>query len=244
MNEYRKIALEARRKVSKLTLEQQREILKLYEYTIDNLASKATKSKEKSLTKRWTLDYHKELIKATGELKKDIGKQIKDSLTKSAKLGVEPKQLILRQIFRLQKIDPGNHFSTLFSQVQKNVVENIVSGGLYKDNKTLSDRIWSYGNKFEEDIQYIINIGILERKSVLELARDLEKFAKAPAKRPWSWGKVYPNLRGTKVDYNAQRLARTSINHAYQTASIKSSSMNQQQVKSSIKTVQMQQTKS
>lgn len=69
MNEYRKIVLEARRKVSKFTLEQQREILKLYEYTIDNLAGKATKSKEKSLTKRWTLDYHKELIKATGELK-------------------------------------------------------------------------------------------------------------------------------------------------------------------------------
>lgn len=56
MNEYRKIVLEARRKVSEFTLEQQREILKLYEYAIDNLAGKATKSKEKSLTKRWTLD--------------------------------------------------------------------------------------------------------------------------------------------------------------------------------------------
>jgi len=97
---------------------------------------------------------------------------------------------------------------------------------LYKDHKTLSSRIWSISNKLDSDIQYVINQALSEGKSAIELARDLEKFVKDPAKRPINWGKVYPNLRGTKVDYNAQRLARTSINHAYQTSTIKSSSMN------------------
>ena len=57
--------------------------------------------------------------------------------------------------------------------------------------------------------------GIAEKKSVAELAADLEQYVKAPAKRDFDWGKVYPSLSGKKVDFNAQRLARTSINHAY-----------------------------
>ncbi|NMA85483.1 MAG: hypothetical protein GX962_16650, partial [Epulopiscium sp.] len=55
---------------------------------------------------------------------------------------------------------------------------------------------------------------------------DLEKYVLDPAKRETDWGSAYPNLRHKKVDYNAMRLARTSINHSYQTASIQASSMN------------------
>ena len=49
---------------------------------------------------------------------------------------------------------------------------------------------------------------------------------KDPAKRDTTWGRCYPHLRNKRVDYNAMRLARTSINHAYQTSSIQSSNMN------------------
>jgi len=114
----------------------------------------------------------------------------------------------------------------MFSQVQKGVIEDIISGSIYYDNKTLSRRIWDATNKFQGDIQYVVARGILEKKSALELARDLEKFVEDPARRPWSWGKVYPNMRNTTVDYNAQRLARTAINHSYQIASIKSANLN------------------
>ena len=45
------------------------------------------------------------------------------------------------------------------------------------------------------------------------------------ARKDWDWGKVYP---GTKkvVDYNAQRLARTMVSHAYQQAFVRTTQKN------------------
>lgn len=226
MNEYERIALETRKKVSKLTLEQQGNLLRLYEDTIEDLASKAASAKDKSLTKRWLLDYTKELKQSKKELAKEIKDSLENSISKAAKLGTEAEQLIFKEIFKMVDIDTGEHFTSMFSQVPKGIIENIVSGNLYKDKKTLSQRIWNHSNEFENDIQYTINQAILEKKSAVELAKDLERYVRDPAKRGSDWGRCYPNLRSKKVDYNAMRLARTSINHAYQTASIKSSSMN------------------
>lgn len=225
-NEYEKIALATRKKISKLTLEQQRQMLKLYGDTIDSLATKITKSEDKSLNQRWLIDYQKELKRVSNELAKEIKSSTTSAIGKAAKIGTETEQQIMSKIFKQAGIDTGNHFTSMFSQVQNRVIEDIISGNLYKDNLTLSKRIWNHSGKFERDIQYVINQGILEKKSAIELARDLEQFVKEPAKRPWDWQKIYPMLKNTPVDYNAMRLARTSINHAYQTATIQSSQMN------------------
>ena len=226
MNEYEQISKQTRKKISKLTLEQQNDLLDLFSDVIKELAKKAEKSKTKSLTERWTLDYKKEINKAKKELSKDIFYETHGVIGKAAKIGSETIERIMTMIFSKAGIDPGDHFTNMLSQVQDKVVKDIISGNLYKDNKTLSQRIWNYGNEFEKDIQYVINRAILEKKSAIELAKDLEKYVKDPAKRDSTWGRCYPHLRNKRVDYNAMRLARTSINHAYQTSSIQSSNMN------------------
>lgn len=226
MNEYEKIAKEIRKRVSRLTLQQQRELLQLYDDVIKELAEKASKSKSKSLTERWVKDYLKELEKAKKELSKDIFYETHGVIGKAAKIGSETIERIMTMIFSKAGIDPGDHFTNMLSQVQDKVVKDIISGNLYKDKRTLSHRIWNYTNEFGQDIQYMVNRGLLEKKSAIELAKDLEQFVKEPAKRETTWGKAYPNLKNKRVDYNAMRLARTSINHAYQTASIQSSNMN------------------
>lgn len=226
MNEYEEISQETRKKVSKLTLEQQKDLLDLYNDVIKDLAKKAKKSKSKSLTERWILDYQKQLKLSKKELRAQINKQIKSSISKSAKLGAEGQQLIMKEIFAMADIDPGDHFTTMFSKVNDNIVKDIISGNLYKDNKTLSSRIWRYGNEFEKDIQYVVNKAMLEKKSAIELAKDLETYVKDTAKRDSDWSSSYPNLKNKRVEYNAMRLARTSINHSYQNSTIQSSSMN------------------
>lgn len=226
MNEYRKRALLARQKVSKLTLAEQRQLARLYENSIDNLIKKASKAKDKSLTKRWALDYAKELERAKNLLYEEIRKQTIRAVEMSAELAVQPEEWFYKEVFKKISIDIGPHFTQMLSQVQKNVINDIISGELYKDHRTLSSRIWDISNSFEKDIQYIINQAMIEKKSAINLADDLEKFVKEPAKRPTTWGKTYPNLRSRVVDYNAMRLARTTINHSYQTATIQSSSIN------------------
>ena len=226
MSEYRKIVLQLRKRVSKLTLEQQKQILKLYNDTITDLSRKAASPHTRELTRVWAARYAREVEKAKIELKKELNKQIRGSIKKGAEIGTEAEQLIMHKIFKLAGIKVDKSFNSMFAKVQDNVVHGIISGNLYKDNKTLSARIWSYGEGLEEDIQYIINQAIIQKKSAIELAKDLEKYVKDPAKRGTNWNKVYPDLVDKAVDYNAMRLARTSINHAYQTATIQSSNMN------------------
>lgn len=103
------------------------------------------------------------------------------------------------------------------SKIPQAVVNEIVSGGLYKDGNGLSSRIWRQKKTYEHDIDYIIERGIIEKKSALELAQDLQQYVKPGAQKSFDWKTCYPNAQ-EKVDYNAQRLARTSNTHAYQMA--------------------------
>lgn len=206
--------LEAQKEIAKLTLSQQRQLLDLYDDAIAGIANKIAKSG--SLTERARDDYLKSLTEARNVLAKDVGVIINKGIINAAKIGVGTTLNVL-------KID---RFTPMFSTVMDDVVKSILSGGLYTDSKTLSARIWNYSKDFEHDLQYTINQGILQKKSAIELAKDLEKFVLDPAKRPSDWGKIYPNMKYKKVDYNAQRLARTSINHSFQTATIEASRLN------------------
>ncbi len=163
MSEYRKIVFETRRKVSKLTLDQQKQLLKLYDDAIKSLSKKARRSKSKSLTNRWVLDYQKQLKAVKKELRKELNKIIRSGINEGAKLGTEPQQLIMKEVFRLAGIEVKESFTSMFSQVQDNIVHDIISGNLYKDSRTLSARIWSYGEGFENDIHYVIIQAILEK---------------------------------------------------------------------------------
>jgi len=114
----------------------------------------------------------------------------------------------------------------MFSQVPTEVLRTIISGELYEDGLSLSQRIWNYADDLGNDLDSMIKQAIAEKKSAFDLAADLERFVRDPARRSSDWGVAYPGLRSRIVDANAMRLARTSINHAYRTATIRSANKN------------------
>lgn len=111
----------------------------------------------------------------------------------------------------------GLEVSGAFTNVSKDIVEVIATGQLYGDGWSLSKAIWSDLEKTQQDIYNIVAAGVAGNKSTIEIATDLEKYVNPVAKKPWDWGKVYPGSK-RKIDYNAQRLARTMISHAYQSS--------------------------
>jgi len=125
MNMYKKIVKQQRKEIAKLTLEQQRQILNLYDDAIGDLSKKAARSRDKSLQKRWKLDYIKELKRVRSELDKELKKQVINSTKKASEIGTKAEQLIMKEIFQLAELDTGKHFTTMFSQVQDNVVRDI-----------------------------------------------------------------------------------------------------------------------
>ena len=66
----------------------------------------------------------------------------------------------------------------------------------------------------QDEINSIIAKGVAGNLPVYDIAKDLQKYVNPSAAKSWEWSKVYPNSR-KKIDYNAQRLARTMVSHAY-----------------------------
>lgn len=115
--------------------------------------------------------------------------------------------------------------STAFLYVPQDVVDGIMSGKLYKGKWTLSKAIWKDRALQHGDLETIIAKGIAENKSTYDIAKDLEKYVNPSAKKDWEWSKVYPGVR-KRIDYNAQRLARTMISHAYEESFVRTTKSN------------------
>ena len=105
--------------------------------------------------------------------------------------------------------------------IPENAIRGLIEGNLYKDKLSLDTRIWRIGKKYNDDIQSILAQGIIQKKPFDEIVNDLSKYLNPDAKKEYDWGTVYPNTN-KKVDFNAQRLARTGINHAFHIGTIAS----------------------
>lgn len=130
-------------------------------------------------------------------------------------------------------VDAGNKMMKLaglqvrgaYSYIPRQQVLNIASGKLYGDNWSLSKAIWKNGIRTKSDIQNVVAKGLTENKSIKDIADDLIKYVDPTARKPWDWSKVYPGT-AAKVDYNAQRLARTMIQHSFQSSLVQSQRYN------------------
>lgn len=100
------------------------------------------------------------------------------------------------------------------------VADKIVTGKLYNQTWNLSTAIW--GNKVgrQREIREIIAKGVLKGQSTAEIAKQLEKYVNPARKSPVMSG------TSASIDYNAQRLARTSVQHAYQLAFVEATKDN------------------
>lgn len=130
--------------------------------------------------------------------------------------GVQSGQLAIDAGNKLMA-DAGLDIKGAFSYIPRQQVLNISSGKLYGDGWSLSQAIWGSSHKTQSDMEKIVAQGLVENRSVYDIAKDLEKYVDPTARKPWDWNKVYPGT-AKQVDYNAQRLARTMIQHAYQTS--------------------------
>ena len=119
----------------------------------------------------------------------------------------------------------GLKLSAELSHVPDSVVKNIVTGKVYEGKWSLSTAIWKENKKIHSDVRKVIAQGVVEQKSAYDIAKDIEKYINPAARKDWSWSKVYPGTN-KKVDYSAQRLARTLVSHAYQQAFVQSTKNN------------------
>ena len=107
--------------------------------------------------------------------------------------------------------------SAAFSSVPDSIVRKLVTGQIYDSGWSLSKSIWGDNEDTLSKLYEIVAGGMAKNESIYDISKKLEAFVKPEAAKKWNLktadGKrIYPK----QVDYNAQRLARTLSQHAYQ----------------------------
>lgn len=219
-NLYKNLMKQAQQDRITLNTNSLKALRKLYQDSIEDIVGKA-ETANGGFTKAWLKDYEKYLRYKMNELDTNIAKLTEEAIKASSEIAASVQGDFLSHINNKYELDIDKNLINFAYSVNQDVILSIINGGLYKDNKSLSERIWGYSEKNIQDIQYIINKGLMEQKSYEEIIRDLSKYVNPNAKKDWSWKKVYPKSNKA-VDYNAQRLLRTSINHSFFNTNLKS----------------------
>lgn len=207
-----------------ITKEQENEISKLYHQVylkykkqMNALPLQGEGTVSQSLKKTYLNKLTKQLKAAYQSLGEGLEKQIKKGMKDVSSSVVQANDDWLQKV--------GIKIEGAYSFVPKDIVALVSTGKLYGGGWTLSKAIWGESQKHAHDIDTIVASGIAANKSAYDIAKDLEKYVNPSAKKEWDWSKVYPGT-SKKVDYNAQRLARTMVSHAYQQSLLASTKYN------------------
>ena len=204
----------------RITQEQQKHIEELYKQAskhIGELAEQAPRVPSDIIRQQYLRDLQQQINDALRGIQRDLGSTIHYHSQQVATETVKDAKEFLREV--------GLPIGGAYSNVPIEIVQAVASGQLYTGNWTLSRALWLNTMETQKDVQYIVAQGILQNKSAYDIAKDLEKYVDPSARKDWEWSKVYPGTRKV-VDYNAQRLARTMVSHAYQQAFVRTTIKN------------------
>ena len=206
---------------------QQKEITKLYEDWADEIGERAKYYSHKSnasapVSERYYKELQKQLRQTSQEVSNEIYKKIKSNIYTVADAVVSDNVKWLESFGFSSK-----GLNAAFSYVPHEIVQNLITGQIYDSGWSLSSRIWGDNEQTLKDIYQVMAKGLAENKPIYEIAKDLESYVRPSAKLPWNLRmadgkKIYKK----QVDYNAQRLARTLVQHGYQQSFIATTQKN------------------
>ncbi|MGF0608688.1 hypothetical protein ACQRVK_09095 [Clostridioides difficile] len=201
-NTYTKKVLEARKKLLLLDKKIQLEILNVYKDASKIILNDIAKNKELNLSTKYLK-----------KLNKSIERYI--SVIEASNIAKE------LQMYYYQSIVPNTAMNlacdAMCIKTTTGVVKKIVAGNFYKDKRSLDSRIWGYSNKNRKDIDRLIKANIARGANAKTLAKSLDNYVN-PTKR--TDAKTLEIGMNKSISYQAQRLARTSITHAFVETSV------------------------
>lgn len=196
---------------------QKKEIAALYESWADEIGERAKYYSHKStasapLSERYYRELQKQLRKTSQQVSNEVYGIIKNNTYTVADAVVADNVKWLEQFGFSAK-----GLNAAFSYVPDSVVRNLFTGQIYDSGWSLSSRIWGDNENTLKEIYKVMAGGLAQQKPIYEIAKDLEKYVRPSAAKPWNLvapdgRKIYPK----QIDYNAQRLARTLVQHGYQ----------------------------
>lgn len=196
---------------------QQKEIAKFYEDWADEIGERAKYYSHKSnvsalVSERYYKELQKQLRATSQQVSNKVYKKIKGNIYLISDAVVKDNIDWLASFgFSMEGLNAA------FSYVPDEIVRSLITGQIYESGWSLSQRIWSDNEKTLKDIYQVMAKGLAENKPIYEIAKDLEAYVRPGVRLLWNL--TAPDgvrIFKKQVDYNAQRLARTLVQHGYQ----------------------------
>lgn len=205
---YLQLLEEARKEKLKINKDTLLKTKKLYKEVIKDL-QKRIKS---------TNNYNNKFVKAQIRILEQELREMDIILEREVTMAITDTSLLMSSVnadfYSMLDKEYNLHLSTdMLSSMystNKRVIQKIVGGGLYKDKRSLSERVWKYSEKNISDIQDILVKGIIERKSLEQLCRELSVYCGGGNTKIPAITRSYGRMNS-----NALRLVRTSLNHVF-----------------------------
>lgn len=200
-----------------IMVSQKKEIAALYESWADEIGERAKFYSHKSTASAPVSErYYKELKKQLRATSQDVSNEVYSKIKKN--MYTVADAVVADNVKWLESFGfSKDGLNAAFSYVPDEIVRNLITGQIYDSGWSLSARIWGDNEQTLKDIYQVMAKGLAENKPIYEITKDLEKYVRPSAQLPWNLRaadgvKIYKK----QVDYNAQRLARTLVQHGYQ----------------------------
>ncbi|MGL5714193.1 MAG: hypothetical protein ACRCX2_14330 [Paraclostridium sp.] len=220
-NLYKQRVLQARAKYLKLTQKNEEELLDIYNESSKIILKKMKKNKELDLDTEYLEILDKTLKKYAEDLNYKLASNIKQKVEEISNIATDI------QLAYIEAITSEGYMNAVLKRVtiasSKKALEKIVRGNFYADGKSLDNRIWNITQKNVSDIDKLIKGNVSRGANARKLAEQLEAYIN-PNKRIEA--KTLEAGMNTSISYQAQRLARTSISHAFSETCVENAKVN------------------
>lgn len=209
------------RQKNKTEKEMTREIKKAYKRVANNLIKRLALVNPDTMTYDYLRQTAKYLEREYKKLNKRLNKDIEKAIVNTVEGYTQSQAEFYSDLYK----PLSSSFEDMFIKVNKQVLDNVITGKMYGDNIKLSERLWSNHKKTVKTINDILTDGFISGKGSKEIAKDLEAYVNPDYLKEYDKFTIHPKSKN-KVEFNSYRLANTYINHAYQDATRQSAKGN------------------
>lgn len=214
-------------KRKELTKKQQQQIIKVYKDAYMDIINRNIKGAygDSKAVKNLTLAYSQQIYDELQKVVKKYNNQVSSQL---ADINKQMMQLLMGDDYQHIK----DQVDKLIDIVNADTVEQIIKGKVYEDGKGLDKRLWKSVSSSGRKIEDAVASCMVEGMGATEMAQNLKEFAMG-GHHTWSRNKIREKLGSGYawrysggLDYEALRLARTTITHQAQIETINTRKVN------------------
>lgn len=207
----------------------EKQVMRIYQDAFDNIAKKIKKcdkdSYRRKLLQQYAAEIYNEMNILMRQIVQDTADQVLDKYSDLVQRGLSGRG------FDQDGFDM--HMKTTVNITNRQLVEQMIKGKVYDDGKSLDNRLWDVSQGAGKKLNEAIASCLAQGMGAADMSEVIKQFART-GHHTWDRHKIREKLGDgyarsygrSGLDYEALRLARTTITHQSQLATLAGAQVN------------------